>query len=87
MDGLRKTCFKALCRICAIRGVLPTQYALKPSDLQRSEDPDCRGGFGAVWKVKYNEKMVAIKKLLVNATQLGKLKEVRLLAEPLHDSG
>ena len=77
MNGLRKRCFKSLCKICAVRGVLPTQYALKPSDLERSEDPDFTGGFGSVWKGKFGEKTVAIKRLLVNVAQLEKLKEVR----------
>jgi len=53
----------------------PTQYALKPSDLQRSEDPDYTGGFGAVWKGSFGEMTVAIKRLLVNVAQLEKLKE------------
>lgn len=87
MNVLQKRCFKSLCKICAARGVLPTQYTLKPSELQRSEDPECRGGFGAVWKGRYAEMTVAIKKLSVNVSQLGKLKEVCLLIEPTHGSG
>jgi hypothetical protein len=77
MNGLRKRCFKSLCKICAIRGVLPTQYALKSHDLQRSEDPDYIGGFGIVWKGKFGDMTVAIKRLLVNVAHLEKLKEVR----------
>ena len=76
MTALRKRCFKSLCKICAIRGVLPTQYALKPTDLQRSEDPDYTGGFGAVWKGKFGEMTVAIKRLLVDVAQIAKIKEV-----------
>ena len=77
MNGLRKRCFHSLSKICAIRGVLPTQYTLNPSDLERSEVPDYTGGFGAVWKGKFGEMTVAIKRLLVNIAQLEKLKEVR----------
>jgi hypothetical protein len=78
MNGLRKRCFKSLCRMCAARGVLPTQYTLKLDGLQRSEVPDYRGGFGAVSRGRYNEMTVAIKKLWVNAPQLPeKTKEVR----------
>jgi hypothetical protein len=77
MSGLRKRCFKSLCKICAARGLLPTQYTLKSSDLQRSEVPDYTGGFGAVWKGSSGEKAVAIKRLLVDVVQLEKIKEVR----------
>lgn len=77
MNGLRKKCFKSLCKICAARGVLPTQYALDPGDLQRSEVPDYTGGFGAVWKGRFGETDVAVKRLLVNVAQLEKIKEVR----------
>lgn len=87
MNGLRKKCFKSLCKICAVRGVLPTQYALRPSDLQRSEDPDYSGGFGAVWKGRFGEMTVAIKRLFVNVTQLEKLKEVRLSLEAVRNDG
>jgi hypothetical protein len=81
MNGLRKKCFKSLCKICAARGLLPTQTTLKPSDLQRSEVPDYTGGFGAVWKGSSGEKAVAIKKLLVDVMQLEKIKEVRVWTE------
>lgn len=77
MDGLRKRCLKSLCKICAVRGVLPAQYALKPGDLQRSEIPDYTGGFGSVWKGRSGETTIAIKKLLVDIAQLEKIKEVR----------
>lgn len=77
MNGLRKICFKSLCRICAARGVLPTPYTLKRDDLQRSEVPDYSGGFGSVWRGRYNGTAVAIKKLLVNTPRLEKIKEVR----------
>ena len=87
MNGLRKRCFKSLCRICATRGVLPTQYTLKPNNLRRSEVPDYSGGFGVVWRGRYNESTVAIKKLLLNTTQLGKIKEVRRFTVVAHGSG
>lgn len=77
MNGLRKKCFRFLCRVCATRGVLPTPYTLKPDDLRRSEVPDYNGGFGVVWRGRYNETTVAIKKLWVNAPQLEKIKQVR----------
>jgi len=86
MDGLRKRCFKSLCKICATRGVLPTPYALKPNDLQRSEVPDYSGGFGVVWRGRYNETTVAIKKLLLNTTQLEKIKEVRRFTGVVYDN-
>ena len=76
MNGLRKRCFKSLCKVCGLRGVLPAQCTLKPNDLQRSEDPNYTGGFGAVWKGKHGEMTVAIKRLLVNVAELEKLKEV-----------
>lgn len=75
MDGLRKRCFKSLCKICATHGVLPTPYTLKPDDLQRSEVPDYTGGFGAVWKGRSGETTVAIKRLLVGMAHLEKQKE------------
>ena len=87
MNGLRKRCLKSLCRICAIRGVLPTPYTLKLNDLQRSEVPDYSGGFGVVWRGRYNETTVAIKKLLLNAAQLDKIKEVLCFAKVARGSG
>jgi len=87
MNGLRKRCLKALCRICATRGLLPTLYTLKPSDLQRSEVPDYSGGFGVVWRGRYNETTVAIKKLLLNTARLEKIKEVRRFTQVVRDSG
>lgn len=75
INGLRKRCFKSLCKICAAHGVLPTRYTLRPSDLQRSEVPDYTGGFGAVWKGRSGETTVAIKRLLVNVVHLEKQKE------------
>jgi hypothetical protein len=78
MNGVRKRCYRSLCKLCAVRGVLPTQCALKPSDLQRSEIPHYSGGFGSVWKGGFGEMTVAIKRLFVtNGAQLEKLKEVR----------
>jgi hypothetical protein len=79
MNGLGKKCFKFLCEICATGGVLPTLYTLNPNDLQRPEQADYLGGFGSVWKGRYNGVAVAIKKL--NLAKLDKLKEVRLLIE------
>lgn len=77
VNGLRKRCFKSLCKICAIRGVLPKPYTLKLDDLQRSDVPDYSGGFGEVWKGRYNGTTVAIKKLRgVAASQFEKKKEV-----------
>ena len=77
MNGLRKRCFKFLCRICSGRGILPEQYTLNIDCLKRGEIPDYGGGFGEVWRGTYNETAVAIKKLKgVTATQLGKRKEV-----------
>ena len=84
MNGLRKRCFKSLCRICATRGVLPRPYTLTVGDLQRPEVPDYGGGFGEVWKGRYNETIVAIKKLKgVTATQLDERKEVCRSAQVL----
>lgn len=40
-----------------------------------------------MWKGEVNEKTVAIKKLLVNVSQLQKLKEVRCLSVATHDNG
>lgn len=77
MNGLRKRCFKSLCRMCATRRVLPGPYTLEVGDLQRSEVPDYGGGFGEVWKGRYNGTTVAIKKLKgVTSQQLEKKKEV-----------
>ena len=77
MNGLRKKCFRSLCRICAARAVLPKIYTLNVDDLRRSEVPDYSGGFGEVWKGRLNETLVAIKKLRgVAAPQLEKRKEV-----------
>lgn len=67
--------------------MLPTQYAVKPSDLQRSEVPDYTGGFGSVWKGGFGEMTVAIKKLLVNVAQLDKIKEVRHLLVAVWENG
>lgn len=87
VNGLRKRCFRFLCKICAIRGVLPTHCALKPDDLQRSEVPDYGGGFGEVWRGKYNETTVAIKKLRVSTPRMEKIKEVRRFIGVAHDNG
>ena len=87
MNGLRKKCFKFLCRICAARGVLPKLYTLKVDDLQRSEVPDYRGGFGEVWRGRYNETTVAVKKLRgVTAPQLERKKEVRRSVYVVYDN-
>jgi len=88
MNGLRKRCFKSLCRICAIRGVLPGPYVLNADDLQRSGVADYAGGFGEVWKGRLNETVVAIKKLKgVTAAQFEKRKEVRCSAQVLCGNG
>ena len=77
MNGLRKRCFRFLCKICSAHGILPEQYTLNVGSLQRGEIPDYGGGFGEVWRGTYNETAVAIKKLKgVTATQLRKRKEV-----------
>ena len=87
MNGSRKKCFKFLCRICATRGVLPKLYTLKVDDLQRSEVPDYSGGFGEVWRGRYNGTIVAVKKLRgVTASQLEKKKEVRSPAYVMYDN-
>jgi hypothetical protein len=89
VNGLQKRCFKSLCAICATRGVLPTPYTLDLNDLQRSEVPGYKGGFGVVSRGMYNEKPVAIKRLLMNAggQPLEKIKEVRPLAGLVHANG
>jgi len=88
MNGLRKRCFKSLCRICATRGVLPGQYVLDAGDLQRPEVAECGGGFGEVWKGRHNETVVAIKKLKgVTATQFERRKEVRRFVQMLCGNG
>ena len=73
--------------MCATRGVLPTQYTLELNDLHRSEVPDYNGGFGEVWRGRYNETTVAIKKLRLCAPQLEKTKEVRRFDKLSRDNG
>jgi len=88
MNGLRKKCFKSLCRICASRGVLPKLYTLNADYLRRSEVPDYSGGFGEVWKGAYNETDVAIKRLRgVVASELEKRKEVCCSAQAVCKAG
>jgi hypothetical protein len=61
---------------------------LNVDGLQRSEVPDYGGGFGEVWKGRYNETTVAIKKLRgVTAAQLEKRKEVRRSDQVLYANG
>ena len=56
---------------------MPRPYTLNVDGLQRSEVPDYGGGFGEVWTGRYNETIVAIKKLRgVTTAQLEKRKEV-----------
>jgi hypothetical protein len=73
--------------MCATRGALPTPYTLDPNDLQRSEVPNYSGGFGEVWRGRYNETTVAIKKLKVSAPNLEKIKEVCRFFEVVHGNG
>ena len=80
MDELRKRCFESLCNLCATRGVLPTSCTLNPSDLQHSQDVDYTEWFGKVWKGKFSETTVAIKKLQVSIVGSEQLKKVRRLS-------
>lgn len=86
MNELKKKCSSYLCKICATRGVLPTSYALNQNDLSQPEgDPHYQGGFGVVWKGKYKERAVAIKRLNLNLAQKGAQKQVCRLIQMEHN--